>query len=118
MSNLFMYNGHLLLFIFTLQLHFITPDPLISNEFIGLILLLLVIGALIYLAYRNKSQILTGIVMIMIAFVMFPIVLDGAASVLAANTTNMTGLDDVVAISPVVIFLMLLLGGGWLSWKG
>jgi hypothetical protein len=66
MSNLFSYNGHLLLFIVTLRLHFTSSDPLISNKFVGLFLLLMVIGPLLYLAYRNKTQVLTGIVLLML----------------------------------------------------
>jgi hypothetical protein len=66
MSNLFTYNGHLLIFIVTLRLHFTSSDPLIGNKNLGLFLLLLVIGLLLYIAFRNKKQVLTGLVLFMI----------------------------------------------------
>ena len=65
MSNLFNYNGHILLFIVVLRLHFTASDPLIPDKFIGLFLLVAVIIRLLYLAYRNKSQVLTSIVILL-----------------------------------------------------
>lgn len=67
MSRLFSYNGHLLLFIVTLKMHFIGVDPLIDNDFAGIALIMLVIGALIYLSVRNTSQILGGLTLLMLA---------------------------------------------------
>ena len=67
MSSLITFNGHLLLFIVTLKLHYTTPDPLISNKYIGLFLLLLVINKLIHRSYQKQSQVLMGIILIMIA---------------------------------------------------
>jgi len=66
----------------------------------------------------RMMRVVGGIVMIMVAFLMFPMVIDGAQSILDANTTNLTGLDDIVGIGPTVIFLGLIFGGGLLSWTG
>ncbi len=67
MSRLFTYNGHLLLFVVTLRLHFTATEPLIGNKYIGLFLLLIVISYLLYISYKNKIQVLTVIVLIMTA---------------------------------------------------
>ena len=67
---------------------------------------------------QRSLKVVLGIVMVMVAFVMFPMVLDGAATILAANTTNLTGLDDIVAVGPTIIFLGLIFGGGFLSVTG
>ncbi len=66
MSSLFFYNGHILLFFVSLRLHFLTGNPVIENVFLGRGIVLLVILALSYLAVKNRSQVLTGIVGIML----------------------------------------------------
>ena len=66
-----------------------------------------------------KMNLILGIIMIAIAFVVFPIVLDGAATILAdANLADYTGLDAVVSISPLVVFVAMLFGGGLLTFQG
>jgi hypothetical protein len=65
MARLFTYNGHLLIFVVTLRLHFTSTEPLVSNKAIGLVLLLMVIAPLLYVAFQKKTQILTAIVMLM-----------------------------------------------------
>jgi len=68
---------------------------------------------------RNILSIVMGVVAIAIAFVMFPIVLDGANTILTdANIADYTGLEAVVEVSPLIVFVALLLGGGLLSFKG
>jgi hypothetical protein len=101
MSRLFNYNGHLLVFIVTLQLHFITENPLIDNKNAGLILLLVVISPLLYLAYKNRTQMLTGIVLIMIVI----------TAILGNSTVFMLSL--MVIIAGVSVFFVHRLG--W--WK-
>ena len=62
---------------------------------------------------------LLGIVMIAIAFVIFPIVLDATDTVLAsANITTYTGLQSVVKIAPLIVFVGLLFGGGFSLYSG
>ena len=66
LSGLLAYNGHLLIFYHTLRLHFFQTNPIIKNEILGIILLLVVTGVLFYKALQNKSQLMTGIVLIML----------------------------------------------------
>ncbi len=66
LSKLLAFNGHFLVFYFTLRLHFFQDNPIIKNEFLGLLLLLIVVGVLFYKALQKKSQLMLGIVLIML----------------------------------------------------
>jgi len=60
--------------------------------------------------------ILVGIVMMAMAFTMFPIILDGANEILTHTAiASFTGLDSLVSIGPTLIFVFLLFGGIGLS---
>ena len=60
----------------------------------------------------NTMKIVIGIVMIAVAFILFPLVLDGADEIrTAANVSQYTGLSSVVAIGPTLVFVALLFGG-------
>jgi predicted PurR-regulated permease PerM len=64
-------------------------------------------------------MIVIGIVAIAISFILFPIVLDGAQAILTdAHIADYTGLEAVVTISPLLVFVALLFGGGLLTFKG
>jgi len=65
MSALFVYNGHIMLFIVALRIHAIPGSRIIENTIIGYGLVVLVILALIYLAFRNKSQVLAVLTWVM-----------------------------------------------------
>lgn len=65
MSRLFNYNGHFLLYITAMRIHLLPGSRIIENAFVGDGVVLLVLIALIYLAFRNKSQVLVVIVWIM-----------------------------------------------------
>lgn len=65
LSKLFAYNGHILLFYWTLRLHFFQTEPLIKSEFLGLFILLISLSGLFYLSFRRKSQLMSGIVLLM-----------------------------------------------------
>lgn len=59
-----------------------------------------------------NSGVLLGLVMIAISFIVFPIVLDGADEILGhANITDYTGLADIAAIGPLLVFVVMLFGG-------
>lgn len=71
----------------------------------------------------NFKTIVIGLLMIVIALAMFPIVLDSVAAVLAwtsggSSIATFTGLEALVKISPLLIFIALLAGGGWLTFEG
>ena len=66
-----------------------------------------------------KLDIVLGIVMIAIAFVVFPVVIDGSDEILAAtNIASYTGLASVVKIAPLIVFVSMLFGGGFLTFRG
>uniref|UniRef100_UPI003216A965 hypothetical protein n=1 Tax=uncultured Draconibacterium sp. TaxID=1573823 RepID=UPI003216A965 len=66
LSKLFAFNGHLLIYYFTLRLHFFQASPVIKNETLGLVLLGFVTVALLYKAYRKKSQLMAALVLLML----------------------------------------------------
>lgn len=65
MSRLFYYNGHLLLYIQVLRISLLEGSMIITNPILGHALILLVLIALLYLAYRQNSQILAVLTWIM-----------------------------------------------------
>lgn len=66
-----------------------------------------------------KMNLILGIVGICIAFVVFPIILDATDTILAnANLSDYTGLEAIVKISPMIIFVGLVFGSGLLTFKG
>jgi len=65
LSTLLRYSGHFLLFYLTIRLHFI-ENPVLKNQVLGLVALLLVAGVLLYLSIRKESQLFTGIVLLML----------------------------------------------------
>lgn len=65
MSQLFIYNGHIMLFIVSMRVHVIPGSRIMDSALFGYGIVLLVLIALIYLAFRNKSQVLAVIVWMM-----------------------------------------------------
>jgi len=62
---------------------------------------------------------IVGIVMIAIALVIFPIVLDASDVIISHNSTaTYTGLLPLVKVFPLIVFVGLLVGGGFSLWKG
>lgn len=67
----------------------------------------------------TMMKMIGGIIAIAIAFVMFPIVLDAANTILGtANISTYTGLESVVKVSPLIVFVGLLFGGGFALFSG
>ena len=66
LSRLLAFNGHLLLYYFTLRLHFFQSNPFIENKVLGLLILLFVIVGLLFKTLREKSQLVTGFVLLML----------------------------------------------------
>ena len=57
-------------------------------------------------------QIVWGVVMITVAFLIFPLILTGADSTrTATNIAYYTGLSSLVTIGPTLAFISLILGG-------
>ena len=56
LAFIFNINGQILLFYTTLRLHFFSPNPVLPDKTITIILLLLVVALQTYLSIRNNSQ--------------------------------------------------------------
>ena len=68
---------------------------------------------------RTNLSAVIGIVLIAIAFVVFPIILDATDTILSnANISNYTGLQSLVKVAPTIVFVGLLFGGGFLTYRG
>ncbi len=66
LSKLFAYNGHFLIYYLTVRLHFFQTNPVVKNETLGIVILLVVVGGLFYKAIQKKSQLMSGIVLLML----------------------------------------------------
>ena len=66
LSKLFAFTGHLLLFYMVVRLHFTQTEPLIQSQTLGLLFLTVVLAILFNLSFRRKSQLMAGMVLIMI----------------------------------------------------
>jgi hypothetical protein len=69
------------------------------------------------------GKLVTGIIMIVISLLMFGIVLDSISTLLAWTSGGLTledftGLQAIVSIAPLLIFLGLMTAGGWLTISG
>lgn len=65
-SKLLVYNGHFLLYFFTLRLHFFQENSVIQNETFVFVLLVLVSFVFLYTAFRRKSSVTAGLSLIML----------------------------------------------------
>ena len=66
----------------------------------------------------NTMKLVIGLIAIAIAFIVFPIVLDGIATVLAdVNLADYTGLEAVVSVTPLLVWVSLLFTGGLLTFQ-
>lgn len=73
----------------------------------------------------GMTKMVIGLVLIAVALIVFPIVLTGTSEVLewssTDNTTTIsdfTGLETLVQIAPLLIFIGFLAGGGVLTFRG
>ena len=64
LSEMFDVIGKLLLFYVTLRLHYFTDNPLITNEYISLALLVGVIGYQVYVSFKKNSELHAAIALI------------------------------------------------------
>ena len=94
MASIFSLNGYILLYVVTLKLHYFSKEPVISDENIGFILVLLVTLFQGIIAVRRNSQGLAGLAFIM-CFV----------SAIVSNTTHIM-LPLAVIISTAAVYFM------------
>ncbi len=66
-----------------------------------------------------NTKMFIGLILIAVAFIVFPIVLEGAQTILTdANLADYTGLETIVSIAPTLIFVGMLFGGGVMTYLG
>ncbi len=63
----FMFNlfGYIILYYIVLRLHYYNDKPLLANQVIAAILLLIVVGIQIYTAFKKQSQVIAGLALTM-----------------------------------------------------
>ncbi|MDD5095170.1 MAG: hypothetical protein PHV74_12465 [Dehalococcoidia bacterium] len=67
----------------------------------------------------NVKKVVGGLVLIVIALSMFPIVLDATGTILDdANLADYTGLESLVSIAPLIIFVGMIFSGGFFVFTG
>jgi hypothetical protein len=67
---------------------------------------------------KNIGSIVKGIILMCIAFILFPLIFTGAAGILSANTTNLTGVSTFTPIIPLLALVTLVFEGGMFVWGG
>jgi len=95
MASIFSLNGYILLYFVTLKLHYFTDEPLVSNEYVGLVLLLSVTLFQGIMAVRRNSQRLGGL-----AFIM------GIVTAIVSDSTHVM-LPLTVIISAAAVYFMV-----------
>jgi len=95
MASIFSLNGYILLYFITLKLHYFTKEPLVSNEYAGLALLLAVTLFQGIMAVRRNSQRLGGL-----AFIM------GIVTAIVSDSTHVM-LPLTVIISAAAVYFMI-----------
>lgn len=101
LSKLFAYNGHILLFYWTLRLHFFQTEPLIKSEFLSLSFLIVSLSVLFYLSFRRKSQLMAGMVLLMI--------------LISGIISNSVGFGSAMILAVAVLSMTLYYRFGWLK---
>ena len=79
MAFIFRINAQVLFFYITVRLHFFSGSPLIPQRSVSIIILLLIVAAMAYMSFRNRSQ----------AFAMLAVLFAIVTSVLA-DSVNLT----------------------------
>jgi hypothetical protein len=100
LSKLFAYNGHILLFYWTLRLHFFQAEPLIKNETLGLSILIVSLIVLFYLSFRQKSQLMAGMVLLMV--------------LISGVISNSVGFGSAMILAVAILSMVLYYRFGWL----
>lgn len=100
MARIFNLNGYLLVFYVTLKLHFFTANPLIASKSVGLLLVLVLTGILMYISIRQKYTVLAGLSLILIMVI----------AVLSDSTHLMLPLATLLSIIGIVFLYKF----GWI----
>ncbi|MBK5194340.1 MAG: hypothetical protein JJE07_14295, partial [Flavobacteriaceae bacterium] len=101
LSKLFAFNGHLLLFYMAVRLHFFEAEPLVRSETLGLSILIVTLAVLFYLSYRRNSQLMAGMVLIMILI----------SGIISNSIQIMSAMTCIAAILAILLYYRY----GWLK---
>ncbi|WP_340111584.1 hypothetical protein [Maribellus mangrovi] len=93
LSRLLYYNGHLILYVITLRLHFFQDVPIITNPFFAVVLLFGISLVLFLIAYNKKFQFLATLAFLMALF----------TGIVSNSTQAMLG--AVAIVSALTLFL-------------
>ena len=66
----------------------------------------------------SMMKIIIGIVTIVVAFILFPIIITACDAIGTANTTVLTGVAQFYVVVPTILFVGMLFGGGMLTYLG
>jgi len=117
-SKLLVYNGHILLYFFTLRLHFFQENPLVQSKIAVFVLLLLVSAVFLYIAFRKKSPVTAGLSLIMLmgtaVFFDSSAVIAFTATIAAILTLELYRRFAWLKLAMVFIFLIYLLHLAWM----
>ena len=87
LSFLFNFFGFIIVFYIILRLHFYNSNPILTNELFATILIIAAIGAQLYYAIKNQSQILAGLAYTFAIFTAFTSTLPLAFFLISIATT-------------------------------
>jgi hypothetical protein len=66
LARLLTYNGHLMLYYISLRLHFFQENPIVASKLAGLLIILAVSFAVLFIAFNRGRQVLAGIAFLML----------------------------------------------------
>jgi len=117
-SKLLVYNGHFLLYFFTLRLHFFQENSLLQSKIAAFVLLVLVSAVFLYIAFRRESSVTAGLALIMLmgAAVVFDSseVIAALATVVAILTVELYRSFAWLKLALFFIFFVYLLHLAWM----
>lgn len=67
---------------------------------------------------KPMMKIVFGIVTIVVAFILFPMIITASDTIGSANLTNLTGVSAFYVVVPTILFAGMLFGGGFLTYLG
>ena len=66
----------------------------------------------------KMKGVVLGIVTIVIAVILFPLITGATDTILAANITAFTGLSSITQIVPLIVLVGMMAAGGWMAVRG
>lgn len=99
------FSGYILAFYVTLRLHFLTPDPVISQFAIGLAMVLIVIASLLGVALRKNSEFLAALAII---FLVATALFSGVTQVTLALLVVSAGISTILFLRKEWRYLLMV----------